>query len=407
MKSFSLKIAYQCPQCGAPAELSETDRLFTCDYCRVRSYLLPQKFFRYRLPLGAPARDGLVYFPYWRFKGMLFSAGPGGIQHRFIDISQQACPNPAFPASLGFRTQALQLRFVLPDTPGYFIRPSVPMENLTTLCASRWGWQQAPVQAQIGESVSLIYAPFYVGKKLVDGVLDRPLGVLLPDSFNMDEMPGGGPEGRIDFISAVCPKCAWDLEGARNALVLICRHCRTVWLPTAAGLRNINCVHAAGVSGSRYLPFWRITAEFKGQASPLPAALMQARNGPRGVSDESRPHQFRFWVPAFKLRPDRFLRVARQLTVSQPREKWIREVPPEACYPVTLPIGEAAESLPIHLANLLSSRSGHAPTPQGLDIIATSYLLAYLPFDETAHELVQPTHHIAINRNTLALADNL
>ncbi len=60
VKSSNLRIDYQCPQCGAPAELAETDRLFTCVFCRVKSYLLESGYFRYRLPHKAPAGQELI-----------------------------------------------------------------------------------------------------------------------------------------------------------------------------------------------------------------------------------------------------------------------------------------------------------------------------------------------------------
>jgi hypothetical protein len=387
--------------------LAETDRLFTCGYCRVRLYLLPQKFFRYRLPLASPARKDLVYFPYWRFKGILFSAGPAGVAHRVIDISRQACPNPAFPVSLGFRPQALRLRFVLPETPGYFVQPSLPLEKAAEVFTAPRGRRPPALQAQIGESVSLIYAPFYIGKKLIDGVLDRTLGGILPESLHKGGLAGGPPHGRIDFISAVCPQCGWDLSGARASAVLNCRHCRTVWQPTAAGLRNIGCAHAAGAAGSRYLPFWRIRTVIQGLDDRLADTLRTGNPLLRGPSDGGRQQRLRFWVPAFKLRPKSFLRLAGQLTFSPPRHGLLPEAPAEACYPVTLPVSEAVESLPIHLANRLASPPGQTPWPLGLKVSAASCLLVYLPFDETAHELVLKSHPLAINRNALALAEAL
>ncbi|MCK7515939.1 MAG: hypothetical protein MZV70_76205 [Desulfobacterales bacterium] len=65
----SFQIEHQCPQCGAPANLEETDRLFACPFCRVKSFLLTRDYFRYVLPAKNPAGKELVYFPYWRFKG--------------------------------------------------------------------------------------------------------------------------------------------------------------------------------------------------------------------------------------------------------------------------------------------------------------------------------------------------
>ena len=99
-------IEHQCPQCGAPAIMEETDRLFTCEFCRVKSYLVAEDVFRYLLPSQAPESKNLLYFPYWRFKGMLFSCAGSGIAHKFVDVSHQAVLSHLFPNSLGLRSQA-------------------------------------------------------------------------------------------------------------------------------------------------------------------------------------------------------------------------------------------------------------------------------------------------------------
>ncbi|WP_054689470.1 hypothetical protein [Desulfosarcina cetonica] len=104
----------------------------TCAFCKVKSYLVAHPYFRYRLPHHAPAGKALIYFPYWRFKGMLFSCLPAGIQNRFLDASQQAVAAPLFPVSVGLRSQAMALKFVNPDTDGWFIKPNLPFGRLKT-----------------------------------------------------------------------------------------------------------------------------------------------------------------------------------------------------------------------------------------------------------------------------------
>ncbi len=65
------------------------------------------------------------------------------------------------------------------------------------------------------------------------------------------------------------------------------------------------------------------------------------------------------------------------------------------------------ESIPVHLANRQASFPGQAPWPPGLKVSAAGCLLVYLRFDQSAHEPVQTSRQIAINRNALALADAL
>ena len=62
MKSSSLLIEFQCPLCGAPATLEETDHLFSCEFCRVNSYLM-SRVYRYVLPDKASENRELIYFP--------------------------------------------------------------------------------------------------------------------------------------------------------------------------------------------------------------------------------------------------------------------------------------------------------------------------------------------------------
>ena len=114
MKNFEFLIEYQCPQCGAPAILTETDRLFTCEFCRVRSYLLPGDYFRYTLPTKVPAGKDIIYFPHWRFKGLLFSCVRRGVQEKLMNITYQAIESQCFPLSLGFRDQVLKMQFASP-----------------------------------------------------------------------------------------------------------------------------------------------------------------------------------------------------------------------------------------------------------------------------------------------------
>ena len=90
MKNANYLVEHQCPQCGAPAILEETERLFACPFCRVRSYLLSRGAFRYFLPAKTPERHTLFYLPYWRLKGMWFSYHMEKTAHRFIDTSHQA-----------------------------------------------------------------------------------------------------------------------------------------------------------------------------------------------------------------------------------------------------------------------------------------------------------------------------
>ncbi|MGD9229962.1 MAG: hypothetical protein PVJ20_04030 [Desulfobacterales bacterium] len=404
-------IEHQCPQCGAPAILKETDRLFACEFCRVKSYLFQKNFFRYMLPNSAPKNKDLLFFPYWRFKGMVFSCVEDGIKHRFIDFSHQAVDSDYFPISVGLRSQALKLNFVTPESKGYFLRPTQTFKNVMSIFTHRFSTSLPnPVfhQSHIGETHSLIYSPYYANEKIFDAILNKPVSPDLPDDFDATLLQGGRPDGRINFIPTLCPDCGWDLEGRRDALVLNCKNCNSVWRPTANGFKKLRfAILPASQKNIIYLPFWRIKADVTGITLNSYADLVRIANIPKAIKKIWEDVEFRFWALAFKVRPQVFLRLARNITLAQPREKLVRELPDTRLHPVTLPIEEAVESLTINLAGFMKPQKDLLPMLRDITITPKSYLLVYIPFIEQHHEVIHPEFHLNINKNQLELASNL
>lgn len=411
-KSINLLIDHQCPQCGAPAELGETDRLFQCSFCKVKSFLAERDCFRYLLPHRAPTDRQLIYFPYWRFKGMLFSCLPGSIEHRFLDASQQAVSTPLFPASLGLRSQTLKLRFVSPDTTGWFIQPSRSFRQAMDPLIRRTDRDMLGsvlYQTHIGESASLIYAPFYRDRhSIVDAVLNRPIFTEGGEDVDWGQFAGGKATWRIRFIPTLCPNCGWDMQGRRDALVLHCTNCESMWQASRQGLQRVNVAHMTGSdAGAIYLPFWRIRAHVDGVTLNSLADLVKVANLPRVIQSEWERVPCHFWCPAFKVRPRSFLRLIHQVTLAQPRDNMVARVPNGDMHPVNLPISEAVETLKLNLAGFIQPKRAVEAHLTSLTVKPHRYLLIYLPFDVQHHDLVQSRWRIAINRNQLALAGNL
>ena len=98
--------------------------MFACPFCRVRSVLTAQDYFRYVLPAKAPASRELVYAPYWRFRGFLLFSRAGGEDYKYIDVNQLGADMGTLPPSLGLRAQAMKLKFAAPDMEGRFLPPS-------------------------------------------------------------------------------------------------------------------------------------------------------------------------------------------------------------------------------------------------------------------------------------------
>ena len=409
--TINFLIEHQCPQCGAPAILEETDRLFACQYCRVNSYLMADDFFRYLLPHPPAENKDIVYFPYWRFKGMLFFCGPSGIQNRFVDVSHQAIDAPIFPISVGVRSQAMKLRFATADMDGRFLKPQQSFDKFLCKFQERFGKSlPKPIlhQSNIGETLSLIYSPFYLTDKLHDAILDKPLSAKLPDNFNLDELSGDRPQWNIRFVSTLCPNCGWNLEGERDALVLGCKNCNSTWYPVGKKLKELKFAQFPDKGDSTiYLPFWRINAEISGINLDSYADLIAVANLPRVVQSGWEDIPFRYWIPAFKVRPKVFLQLATQTTLSQPRDKLISELPEARIYPTTLPIEEAVECLKLTLADFMKPRRTLMERLCDIQIHAKNFSLIFMPFNEGHHEFIQPDFKLTINKNVLALSKNL
>jgi predicted RNA-binding Zn-ribbon protein involved in translation (DUF1610 family) len=405
-----LLIEHQCPQCGAPATLEETDRLFACPFCKVRSYLTTGDYFRYMFPPVKPADKPLVFLPYWRLKGSLFVSLPGGVRPRIIDVSQQAVPSPFFPVSLGLRSQTLKLRFVSPDSDGFFLKPILSFKE-TLRAAEEMFISGLPepifAKAFIGETLSQIYSPFYVTDKAFDAILNRPVSPPLPEDFDISKFQGGKPDWRIEFVPTLCPNCGWDLDGERNAVALPCKNCGSLWMSNGKGFIKMEFGHLpAEAPDSVYFPFYRIRADISGINLASYADLVRVANMAKVVQDGWQERPFRFWTPAFKIRPQDFLFFSRNLTLAQPPKQWIGQLPQGEALSVTMPIKEAVESLKINLASFIKP-------PKMLYVLADTEIkaravtLVYIPFYKSGNELVQPAFNLRTTRTLLEYAKYL
>lgn len=415
VKNSNFLIEHQCPQCGAPILLKETDRLITCAFCRVTSYLMPRHFFRYRLPHKAPVGQRLVYIPYWRFRGMRFSCRGQEILQQFVDLSQLALnDNAVFPGSLGLRVQAMKLKFVTPDTEGLFVPPAIPLQQAMQRFESRFNDTKNDkliFRKYVGEATSLIYTPCYVSHKLYDAVLNQPLADSLPPDFDTETLPEGTPKGSlITFKASLCPSCGWDMKGERDSQVLCCHNCQSIWQPTARQFVALPFGHIPARTSQpvRFFPFWRIRAAISGLELNTAADVIRLANLPRVAQTADHKKNFYFWIPAFKIRPRIWLRLGSSLTSTQPETGPLSaQIPLQDIHPVTLPIMQAVETLKIILADFVKPRRNLFPQLPQISIRPLGFKLVYIPFIEGHHDYIHSTWKLAMNKNILKLSKNL
>ncbi len=342
---------------------------------------------------------------------MLFTCIPGSIDNRFLDVSQQAISSSAIPFSLGFRSQTQKLRFATGDIPGTFLKPALSKADFLSGFNERFGnslKKDIYYQAQIGETISLLYAPFYLDEKLMDGILNKAVGNAAVESITPLLDRRQAPNWPLNFVPTLCPQCGWDLTGEKDALALVCDHCQTMWWAPKGRLEQLSAGHATDPSETTvFMPFWRIKADTSGMALNSYADLIRVANLPKVPQPGWDNIPFYFWIPAFKVSPQNFLTFAAKVTSHQPQEKLATGPPKGAIQGVNMPVHEAVESLKLILATFIKPRQRAEEIVKEIAIRARKVLLVYLPFQEGPHEMIHEKMRLGINKNLLAHARNL
>jgi hypothetical protein len=162
----------------------------------------------------------------------------------------------------------------------------------------------------------------------------------------------------------------------------------------------------ADTPDSIHFPFYRIRAEVSGVQLDSYADLVKTANMAKVVQKGWEEKPFRFWTPAFKIRPDDFLFFSRNMTLSQPPKEYVQELPQGEVLPVTMPLQDAVESLKINLASFIKPPK-MLQMLDAVEIKAKSVVLVYIPFQKTGKELVQPDFNLRTNKTLLQYAKNL
>jgi DNA-directed RNA polymerase subunit RPC12/RpoP len=394
-------LSHQCPQCGAPVELEETDRIFSCPFCKVRLFIHAHGPLRYHLKPRIEHAGTLIYVPYWRFRGNAYVLETRDMRHKILDSSLLAVANPVLPPSLGLRTQAIPLAFVEPDTPGLFMEPTVKssqfkarlLKGIPGLAASTG----PSLTACVGDVLSLISLPVFQDTHLVDGLTGKVLG---PAGIDASTLSRAG--SHLNFASTLCPQCGWDLVGDRQSLVQTCPHCDTAWEPGPEGGRRVT-PHFLQTDArpALYMPFWNLRIRARGFRLQTWADLIRLTNLPRALLPWMETTAFSFRVPAFKIRPELFLNLSAQVSLFQPSAPEQESLPRVPLHPVTLPRDEAFQALPVVLGRLAPARKNLFPRIRGGAIRPLEARIEYLPFEESSHEYIQPDMNMAIQKRAL------
>jgi hypothetical protein len=402
---MGLVIEYGCPQCGAPIQLDETDHLISCPFCGVTNILSSKDYLRYVLPDRVQGKQ-LIFAPYLRFKGVVYFCNSTTVDFRIVDITHLGLNFKGVQTSLGLRPQAMKLKFVKPDVAGTFLKFSLKAADIVAAAAKLCAWQTRDAilhRAFIGETMSIIYLPFYLdGNKLFDAVLNRQIAFLPNGIKDIEPMtmqnPGWGPK----FAAALCPRCGWKLEGEHDSVVLLCRSCHTTWEIEEGNLKGVDVAFAdGGDGGCIYVPFWKITANVNGIDIKTFSDFMRVTNQPFIVDEDRGNKEMNFFSPAFKIRPNLFLNLARQFTILQMDFSGEKDIAEKNLYPVTLPKTEAIQALKVILASTAVNRKNIFPNLPQINFEIKGVTLVYLPFTDVPGDMIHEDTGICINRPSL------
>jgi hypothetical protein len=131
------------------------------------------------------------------------------------------------------------------------------------------------------------------------------------------------------------------------------------------------------------------------------ADLVRIANLPKPITPLLEEKQVYFWSPAFKINPALFLRWARQITIYQPNDECVTEIPSQPVHPATLPLKEAVESAALTLGGIVTDKRMFAANLSRMRISIEDSCLVYQPFVERGRELIHEKMKVVLDRNAL------
>jgi hypothetical protein len=300
----------------------------------------------------------------------------------------------------------MKMRFATPGFPGSFLKKSIPEDEILKRAAKNLHVRDETVlhQAFIGDALNIIYLPLSIkDEEILDGIVEKPLAQIPEDSTPFAEADIESHAWKPFFLSALCPQCGWNLEGEAQSVVVLCSNCNSGW---QAGGRNFSAVRIKVTPSKNkdvlYIPFWNYQVKVKGIRLNSFADFIRITNQAMVVQPEWEEMALCFVSPAFKIRPNDFLRLATQMTLGRRFTLQTTEsIPAKNLHPVTLSHSDAGRSLKVILAHSAVSRANVFPLLPELNFEITEYFLHYLPFEKTSHEFRQNQLGATINQRVL------
>jgi hypothetical protein len=420
------KAESRCPQCGAHVELAPGDPVLSCAFCKTRLYIASTGPLRYIMPRGANAPpeahppEKIVHLPFWRFRGLRYQVmKKAKITSSLLDTTVAAVPGLVDDATLGIQPQVAKLCLIADNSR--LAAPHKGAREALYIAERRFQGIQdetALFERFVGASNCLVYAPFTLmdspegnGYTLKGhtGTIGRVHHLNRSDADSLlRALEKTSPQNAIRFLPLLCPECGHDLPAEPGAVALFCSYCARSW--RAKGGRFVQLPYSiVDVSprgeNTAFFPFWHLIVDVSGLPIKSRADLLLAAIPYRQPSTSWHHEAAQLLIPAFKLPPRLFLRVARNTSLASihiPQDR-LSLAPGTQTEPVRLPLEEAAQVAKVVLAHLLSNRRRLYPlVPRTrLRLKRTSLLL--LPFASQGREWIDIHSSQAIPENAIEL----
>ena len=435
-----MQIDHQCPQCGGSVVLDETDRVLQCAFCKTQLFIQSKDYFRYLFPFPNTIGEEIIFVPYWRFRGMYFSCRTSGIKTTVVDKSFPALDNKALPVTLGIRTQSMKLKFAQKTENARFIEPRLPFDKSSVETKNRLSYEiitthstryiginngedyvEIPAtdtelkenrlyyDAFVADKVSIIYSPLFIRDNTIyDAILERPVSKNADrENFSSDAF---SKDWIIQFLPTLCPNCGWGLIAEKDSCILLCNHCNRAWEVSQNTFLPVKYAIAPSDNPQQkvtYLPFWKIKTDIRGINLQSYGDLLKLANLTKPVTEEKKRSDIYFWIPAFKIAPPIFLRIAKQMTTANPQKELLEELNNISCYPANVRLNEAIESLKVVLAEIAINKKNFMPSLEEITITSGESLLVFHPFIDSNYELIEPEVKCGLLKNALRWGKNL
>lgn len=400
--------------------------MLSCAFCKTRLYIASKGPLRYVLsrgpsvPAASPLPEKIVHLPFWRFRGLRYRVmEKARITSSLLDTTVAAVPDLAEDTTLGIQPQVAKL-FLIADenrlaAPQKGAREALYIAERRFQCIQD---ETALFEGFVGASRCLVYAPFllmdlpggngytlkgYTGTISSAHQLDRPdVDPLL------SALGKASPPNAINFLPLLCPECGHDLPAEPGAVALFCSYCARGWRARAGkfvqlpyGIVDVS----SGGQNTAFFPFWHLTFNISGLPIKSRADLLLAAIPYRQPSATWHHEAAQLLIPAFKLPPRLFLRVAGNTSLASihiPQDR-LSLAPGTKTEPVRLPLEEAAQVAKVVLAHLLSNRRRLYPLVARARLRLKRTTLLLLPFSLQGNEWIDMHSSQAIPENAVEL----